>query len=246
MTERKWNLKIRNETEKAEIWIYGNVIDDADGAIANLLELANGYVFPAKIREQLDEIGEKPVNIYFASDGGDVNAGMAIANIIKRLKGKTTAYIDSWAASIASVIALSCDEIVMPANTFIMIHNPACCVFGNANDLRGVADLLDTIRDSIVMIYKAHDKANTDFQSLMDAETWLTAEKAAEIWDNVTVTDAANKAVACYTRFGGKAPKCLKKPVEPAKPAEPVKTVEPAVDYTDLIRQATEVLEHGN
>lgn len=27
----KWNLKIKNSAEKAEIWIYGNIVDDVDG-----------------------------------------------------------------------------------------------------------------------------------------------------------------------------------------------------------------------
>ena len=259
MTTRtpKWNLKIKNTANRAEIWIYGNIIDDADGAFAKLLELDDGYVFPAKIREQLDEIGDKPVNIYIASDGGDVNAGMAIANIIKRLKGATTAYIDSWAASIASVIALACDRVVMPENTFIMIHNPACICVGMAADMRKTADLLDTIRDSIVDTYC--ERCNTEipvdvvkqyvpdfpdkngeaedmFMGLMDNETWLTAADCKAIWTHVEVIEATNKAVACYSGFD-KAPAALHKP-EPKPEPKPV-------DYSELIKKATEVLTNG-
>ena len=231
----KWNLKIKNSAEKAEIWIYGNIIDDVDGGFLKAYHADEGYVFPAKIREQLDEIGDKPVSLYFASDGGDVNAGFAIASIIQRLKGETTAYIDSWAASIASVIALACDKVIMPENTFLMIHNPSTICWGNAAELRQCADLLDTMRDSIIKIYKAHASEETDFVKLMDEETWLNAEDASKIWNHVERAEASTKAVAYFTGYD-KAPDCIKKHEEEA--------VKP-VDYSDLIKQAQEVLEDG-
>ena len=264
-----WNLKIKNSAERAEIWIYGNIIDDVDGGFLRSFKADEGYTFPLKIREQLDEIGEKPVNIYIASDGGDVNAGMAIANIIKRMKGETTAYIDSWAASIASVIALACDRVVIPENAFIMIHNPSCIMFGTADEMRKTADLLDTIRDSIIDVYTDHcvtkvpesikktylqddfdGEIEDMFIDLMNAETWLTAADCAAIWTHVEIAEATNKAVACWTGFKT-APEALHKPAdpEPAKP-EPVPEPEPAkpepVDYSDLIAAATEVLKDGN
>lgn len=230
----KWNLKIKNSAEKAEIWIYGNIVDDVDGGFLKAFHADEGYVFPAKIREQLDEIGDKPVSLYFASDGGDVNAGFAIASIIQRLKGETTAYIDSWAASIASVIALACDKVVIPDNCFIMIHNPACICWGNAADMRQCADLLDTMRDSIITIYQAHNSKDTDFVKLMDEETWLNAEQAAEIWDHVERVASTTQAVAYFSGFD-KAPDSIKQHEEEPKP----------VDYSDLIKQAQEVLENG-
>lgn len=234
MKSKKWNLKIKNEADVAEIWIYGNICDDTDGTFYREVCGVEGFVFPKEIREQLDGIGDKPVNVYIASDGGDVNAGFAIANIIGRLKGKTTAFVDSWAASIASVICLVCDEVVMPMNTFIMIHNPACICMGNAKDMRECADLLDTMRDSIITVYKQHDKADTDFVPLMDAETWLSAEESSKIWDHVKLVEATNKAVACFSGFAS-APEQFKKHEheEEAKP-----------DYSDLIKQAAEVLEN--
>lgn len=224
----KWNLKIKNSAEKAEIWVYGNVVDNMQGTFLQSFGV-DGVVFPKQIQEQLDEIGDKPVNVYIASDGGDVNAGFAIASMLQRLKGKTTAYIDSWAASIASVIALICDAVIMPANTFLMIHNPLCGVVGNASDLRKTADLLDTMRDSIITVYKTHDKADTDFVKLMDEETWLTAEQASEIWDHVTLTGETNKAVACVSNFAS-APEAVKQ----ARVSK----------YADLVKQATEVLQN--
>lgn len=44
--------------------------------------------------------------------------------MLKRHKAHVTAHVDALAASIASVIVASCDKVVMPENSMLMIHNP--------------------------------------------------------------------------------------------------------------------------
>ncbi len=221
-------LKIVNSADVAELWIYGDIVDDTDGGWRKYWG-EEGFTCPADVREELDSIGDKPVNIYIASDGGNVNAGLAIANIIQRLKGKTTAYIDSWAASIASVIALACDAVVMPDNTFIMIHNPAGGCIGTAKDMRDYADLLDVVRDSIIKVYETNsEKTAEDFIKLMDAESWLTAKQASELWNHISVVEATNKTVAVVSNYE-KAPETVKEVVKK--------------DYSELIAKAEAVLQ---
>ena len=77
-----------------------------------------------------------PVDLRLNSPGGSVFDAVAIHNAIKRHEGTVTVWIDGIAASAASYIAMAGDEIVMPENAFLMIHDPAGLVMGTAEDMR--------------------------------------------------------------------------------------------------------------
>lgn len=129
----------------------------------------------------------KTVQLRINSPGGDVFEGVAISTAIKRMKAKTVAVIDGLAASIASLIAISCDEIEMPSNAFMMIHKAWTVSFGNADELMAMAEVLSKIDEQLANAYLAkataligEDAANgIDFAQLMKDETWLTAQDAA-------------------------------------------------------------------
>ena len=192
-------FEVKNKTQtKADVYFYGDIVSDSWGKwteedkcpqdIINLLAECDGV-------EELD--------IYINSGGGSVWAGVAIYNILKRFNAKKTVHIDGLAASIASVIALAGNEVVMPKNSFMMIHKAWCYTYGNADELRSTADMLDTIEKSIVNIYM--ENANEDIEEsfvkeLMSAETWLEAEKAAELFKNITVTESV-EAAACISDY---------------------------------------------
>jgi hypothetical protein len=101
--------------------------------------------------------------------------------MLKRHSAYKTVYIDGLAASIASVIAMAGDKIIMPKNAMMMIHNAWTRAAGNANDFREIAERMDKIDESIRVTYT--DKTGTEEDEiidLMDAETWFTAEEAVE------------------------------------------------------------------
>lgn len=136
-------------------------------------------VSASQIAAQLDGMPDEPVAVYINSGGGDVFDGIAIHNALKRHNGKVTVYVDGLAASAASVIAMAGDEVVMPANTMLMVHNPWTMTYGGAEDLRKTADILDQTRDAIVTAYR--DKTGMDddeLRALLDEETWMSAEQA--------------------------------------------------------------------
>ena len=89
------------------------------------------------------------------SPGGSVFDAVAIHNALSRHAGPVTVWIDGIAASAASYIAMAGDEIVMPENTFLMIHDPAGVVMGTAADMRNMAGTLDKIADSMLRGYAA-------------------------------------------------------------------------------------------
>lgn len=152
-----------------------------------------------KFKEELDTLGDvKKINLYINSVGGSVFQGLSIGNMIKRHNAKVTCHIDGLAASIASVIACSCDKVVMPKNSMLMVHNALCGIVGNATDLRKMADDLEKMSGTIRQTYveKSNGKATDDkFKELMDNETWLTADESFELGlcDKV---EQSNKMVA--------------------------------------------------
>lgn len=137
---------------------------------------------PKQFKKDLDALGDvSTLNIYINSGGGDVFAGQAIYSMLKRHKAEKTVYVDGLAASIASLIAMAGDTVVMPKNAMLMVHNPWTWAVGNANDFRAIADDMDKIREAMIPVYR--DKtglSDEEIIALLDAETWLTAEEAKE------------------------------------------------------------------
>ncbi|MGN7613037.1 head maturation protease, ClpP-related [Magnetococcales bacterium HHB-1] len=121
------------------------------------------------------------LNLHINSPGGDVFDGIAIFNVLKRYQGKVNVFIDGIAASMASAIAMAGDDIVMPENTMLMIHDPSAVVMGTAEDMLKTAESLEKTKSSLVTIYR--DKTGLDeerIRAMMADETWLTAEEAVK------------------------------------------------------------------
>nr|WP_262504354.1 ClpP-like prohead protease/major capsid protein fusion protein [Sphingobium sp. KCTC 72723] len=140
------------------------------------------------------------------SPGGYVMEGLAIFNAIVGAKAagrKVTVHIDGLAASMASVIAMAGDEIIMADNALMMIHNPWDVAIGDARELRAAADKLDIIRDQLVRIYSGQTGISADDLIVMlDAETWLTSEQALE-QNFITSVSEASSASACDVKAFG-------------------------------------------
>lgn len=179
-----------NDSNSADIFIYGDIVsyrwDESDTSASSF-------------KEDLDNLGDvSTINLYINSPGGSVFEGIAIHNMLKRHKAKVNVYIDALAASIASVIAMAGDTIYMPKNSMLMIHNPWTFTYGNAAELRKMADDLDRIGNSSKQTYlqKAGDKLTEEkLQEMLDAETWLSADEAFE-YGLCDVVQEANQMAA--------------------------------------------------
>jgi len=123
-----------------------------------------------------------PLALRLNSPGGSVFDAVAIYNAIKRHSGTVTVWIDGIAASAASYIAMAGDEIIMPENAFLMIHDPSGLVMGTAADMRGMAETLDKIAGSMTRGYAAKSgKPEIEIAALMAAETWFDAQDALDL-----------------------------------------------------------------
>jgi ATP-dependent Clp endopeptidase proteolytic subunit ClpP len=130
-------------------------------------------------QKEISAIKASQIDLHINSPGGSVFDGLTIYNLLKQHPANITSFIDGLAASIASVIALAGDKVVMAENALYMMHNPFGMVMGNAGDMRAMADVLDKIRGSMSGIYMSKSRKNEEeINSLLDAETWLNADEA--------------------------------------------------------------------
>lgn len=160
-------LEIRNEAERAEILLYGDIGQDMWGEGNSAEDFAG----------MLNSLSPKPLDIRIDSCGGDVYEAFAMCSAIQRYEGETCAYIDGLAASAASYIAVVCDRVVMNDYAFLMIHNAWTMTAGNADYLEQAAHRLRCIDNTIAAIYaKRSDYSEDEIHRMMDAETWLTAD----------------------------------------------------------------------
>lgn len=173
---------IKAKGSEAEIYLYGDVGDSWFGGVT-----AKQFADDLKAAGKVDTI-----HLHINSPGGDVFDGLSIYRLLVDHKARVIVHIDGLAASIASVIAMAGDEIHMSESGFLMIHNAWGIAFGNAAEMRTMADLLDKTTASIRDVYVARTGKPTDaVKKWMDEETWFTAGEAldagfvTEIADNM-------------------------------------------------------------
>ena len=172
-----WRMEYQPESDTLELRLYDTI--DGDGWFTESETSAKA------IAKKLAEMpNAKEIKIFINSLGGSVMEGLGIYNQIKRHSAHKTVYIDGFACSIASVIAMAGDTVIMPKNAVMMIHNAWVVAAGNAAQLRKTADDLDVINAASVQAYldKAGDKLTPEkLTEMLDAETYLTADQCIEL-----------------------------------------------------------------
>jgi len=179
MKSKKWYTMSASEDGKtAEILIYD--------------EIGFWGVTAKDFRAELKELGNvEEIDLRLNSPGGSVIDGFAIFNTLKNHSAKITAHIDGWAASMASIIAMAGDEVVMPSNTWMVIHNPWTVALGDADDLRKSANILEAMKNDAVNAYQSHAKDLTaeDISRHMDEEKWMNGNDAVALGYADTLAD---------------------------------------------------------
>ncbi|QPB12506.1 head-tail preconnector protease C / scaffolding domain Nu3 protein [Providencia phage PSTCR8lys] len=160
-------MKATSETS-ADIYIYD--------------EIGGWGISARRFTEDLISLGNiNHINLHIHSPGGEVFEGIAIYNQLKNHNATITVYIDGLAASMASVIAMVGTEIIMPTNAMMMIHKPWGVSWGDANDMRDYADLLDKVENVLIPAYmEKTGKTKEEIEAMLGEETWLTAEECVE------------------------------------------------------------------
>ena len=138
-------------------------------------------VTPALFKDELNA-GNGDITLWINSPGGDCVAAAQIFNMLSEYPGKVTVKIDGLAASAASVIAMAGTEVWMSPVSMMMIHNPATIAWGDHTEMKKAMELLDAVKESIINAYvRKTGQSRAKLSHLMDAETWMDANKAVEL-----------------------------------------------------------------
>jgi len=252
------SIEIKNQTEAAaDLYFFGDINSESLGEWQKYYPDDKA---PKDVQDFLDQLdGVLKINVHINSGGGSVFGGIAIYNILKRHNAEIVVYVEGLAASIASVIAMAGDKIIIPANAQMMIHKPSSITWGNADDMRKEADILDGCQKVILNTYMQHAKDGVtaeEINALIDAETWKNGEEWQEFFD-IEVSEKS-QATACESEYFDKynnLPDKLKGQPEPPqlniddlaeKVAEKIKNTlsePPKVPQADTEKRIAELLE---
>ncbi len=168
VNQKSWFRMQAKEDQTADIYIYD--------------EIGGWGISARRFTEDLISLGNlSHINLHIHSPGGEVFDGIAIYNQLKNHSATITVYIDGLAASMASVIAMVGDTVIMPKNAMMMIHKPWGVSWGDANDMREYADLLDKLEKVLIPAYVAKTgKTTEEITAMLEQETWLDGDECVE------------------------------------------------------------------
>ena len=186
-------------------WFTMKAADDKSAEIVIYDEIGKSWwgedtVSAKQFLDDLNALGDvENITLRINSPGGDVFDGVAIHNSLKNHKAKVTAHVDGIAASAASYIAMAADKVVMPANSFLLVHGASGMSWGNADDMRAVADDLDRIDKSLTSTYATRAKSTTaKIKALMKEDRLMDASEAKE-WGFADEVTAEKKMAAKFS-----------------------------------------------
>ena len=138
-------------------------------------------VTPKAFRDELFA-GEGDIVIWLNSPGGDCIAASQIYTMLMDYRGNVTVKINGIAASAASVIAMAGTKVLMAPTALMMVHNPLTVAIGDSEEMQKAIAMLDEVKESIINAYEIKTgQSRAKLSHLMDAETWLNANKAIEL-----------------------------------------------------------------
>lgn len=166
-----WNW-VRDSDEKRTLYLNGVISEET---------WWGDEVTPKIFKDEL-LAGTGDITVWINSPGGDVFAAAQIYNMLMEYTGKVTVKIDGLAASAASVIAMAGGDVYMSPVSMLMIHNPSTIAIGDSEEMLRAKALLDEVKESIINAYELKTGlSRTKLSHLMDAESWMNANKAIEL-----------------------------------------------------------------
>jgi ATP-dependent Clp protease protease subunit len=173
ISAKQSGLTVRAKNTKAEIILYGAIGSSWD----------DSSISAKQFSDEIKKLGEvTEISVRINSPGGDVFDGISIYNRLKQHKAKVIVYVDGMAASIASIIMMAGDEIIVGEGSQIMIHKPWTFAMGNASDLDATINRLDDVEEQMISIYsKRTGIARAELRDLLAKETWMSDEESVEL-----------------------------------------------------------------
>ena len=175
-----WNWKTRTVTnqetqeqvQERTLFLNGTIAEES---------WFDDDVTPQLFKDELNS-SSGDIIVWINSPGGDCVAAAQIYNMLMDYKGNVTVKIDGIAASAASVIAMAGTKVLVSPVSMLMIHNPMTAAFGNSDEMQKAIEMLSSVKDSIINAYEIKTGlSRAKLSHLMDAETWMDANKAVEL-----------------------------------------------------------------
>lgn len=183
-----------------------------------------------------------PVTLWINSPGGDCIAASQIYAMLMDYPDEVTVKIDGIAASAASVIAMAGTKVLMAPTALMMIHNPATITMGDHEDMKRAIEMLDEVKESIINAYEIKTGVSRiKLSHLMDAETWMNANKAIELGfaDDVLKDEKQSEPTFSAYAFSRKtvATNLLNKMAEKNKPIKAEESAKPQGRSVDELKE---------
>ena len=172
LMKKFWNWKNKTEMAERTLFLNGTIAEES---------WFDDDVTPQLFKNELMS-GSGNITVWINSPGGDCVAAAQIYNMLMDYKGDVTVKIDGIAASAASVISMAGTKVLVSPVSMLMIHNPMTAAFGNSEEMQRAIEMLGSVKDSIINAYEIKTGlSRAKLSRLMDAETWMDANKAVEL-----------------------------------------------------------------
>lgn len=161
-----------------KIKIQGTIIPDDYADVYDWLGLS--YTSPQMI--ELPKNQKEDIEVEINSYGGDVYSGSVIYSRLKAYQGKVTVHVVGIAASMASIIAMAGDEVLMSPTSQMMIHNVSTITEGDKRVMSHEAEVLHGYDRTLANAYRLKTgMSESDLLDLMSKETWMTPQDAVRL-----------------------------------------------------------------
>lgn len=190
--QKFYQITVSSENRVADIIIYGDITSFATdltrwyGDDENIAEVSSRQII-----KEINDLDVDTINVYINSYGGEVAEALAIYSALKRHSASVHTFCDGFACSAATIIFCAGDVRTMGSIALMMIHNCMSYLgYANSNEMRKAAEDNDKINQSSIEAYKLVSNLSEDeIKTMMNDETWLTAEECLKYGFATEVAD---------------------------------------------------------
>jgi len=162
-----------------KVEIKGYIVSDDDKEVYDYFGI--GTTCPLDVSSAIEQAKGQPLDVEITTCyGGDIFAGSQMYSALKGYKGGVNITITGLAASAASIIAMA-GPCEMAPTAMMMVHRVSAMAEGNYHDMDKESSLLKQADKAMAAAYTTKSgMSEVDAISMMDAETWLTAQQAVD------------------------------------------------------------------
>ena len=135
---------------------------------------------------------DETVYFHINTPGGILDSAFQLVDAIKGCRATTIAKLTGTVASAGTIIALSCDKLIVAEHTSFMIHNYSAGAYGKGNELKARQEHIDkSTNDAFKEFYSGFLTDKEVKEVINGKDIWLTADEVRMRWqrklDNATV-----------------------------------------------------------